>query len=282
LCVIIWGLNFVAVRIALREGFGPLAYAGIRFPVFGLALLAVTYALERDLSIRRRHLWPFIAISVLGVTIQQVLWTEGMARTLAPKGSILMVTSPVFAALFAPMFREAWLPARGWLGVLLALAGAVVIVGADEIGHIVTSAATLGDVLILAAAAIVGAITAGAKPFLRHYSALKYTSWYVVIGSAFLLPPCLPSILHTDFAAVSARAWIALAYSIVFAGVTGFWLWFNAVEKIGATRTAIYQAAMPIAAVIGTAVFLQDEMLTWVHALGAAVTIVGVWIVRGS
>jgi len=280
LCIAIWGFNFVAVKIALREGFSPLALVGLRFPLFGLAMLVVAYAVERDLRIHRRHLWSLVVLAVVGLGLNQLLWTFGMKLTLAPKASILMTTTPVFAALFAPLFREARLSKLGWLGILVALGGSALVVTGGSLRQHLSSSATLGDVLILLASLLVGAVTAGSRPLLRHYSALKYTTYHVCFGAMFLLPITATHVLATDFSAVTTRAWLGLLYSIFFAGVTGFWIWYNGVEKIGAARTAIYQAAMPITTLLGAWLVLRDEMVGWVHLLGAAITLAGVWMAR--
>lgn len=279
LCMALWGLNFVAVKTALREGLAPLSLLGLRYPLFALAILAVAYAVERDLRLYRRHLWAVVLLG-LGLSVNQMLWTYGLDLTLAPKAAILMTTSPVFAALFGPMFRDVRLSRLGWLGVFVALGGAAIVISGGSFRQILRAPATAGDVLILLTAVMVGSVTAGAQPLLRHYSPLKYAAYHIAFGAVFLLPVTTPQVLATDVAAVSTHAWMGLGYSVVFAGVIGFWIWYTGVGNIGGARTAIYMAAMPVTTLLGAWLLLRDEMVGWVHMLGAAITIGGVWMAR--
>ncbi|MFQ6133501.1 MAG: DMT family transporter [Armatimonadota bacterium] len=278
-CMALWGLNFVAVKLALRGGLPPLALLGLRWPLFGLAMLAIARGLEGDLRLHRRHLWAVVLLGVV-LSVNQIAWTHGLHLTLAPKAAILMTTSPVFAALFAPLFRDTRLSALAWVGVFLALSGSAVVITGGSLQQLLRAPATLGDVLIVCAAMLVGAATAGARPLLRHYSPLKYAAYHVALGALFLLPATAGPVATLDFGAVTPMAWLGLSYSIVFAGVIGFWIYYRGVGDIGGARTAIYMAGIPVTALLGAALLLRDEVIGWVHVVGAAITIVGVWMAR--
>src|SRR5690606_13533645 len=86
--VLIWGVNFSVVKYALEQ-FDPLAFNGLRFALGGLVL--VPFVLRRGPLRFERGEWPaLIGLGVLGNTIYQVLFVEGIDRTLAGNAALML------------------------------------------------------------------------------------------------------------------------------------------------------------------------------------------------
>ena len=127
---IVWGVNYAVIKAALRE-FQPMAFNGLRF-----ALATVTIGLllrHRGTSLRipREGLWRLVLLGLLGNAVYQVLFIEGIARTTAANASLIMASSPMLVALLATALGRERLQARGWLGVVLAVAGLTLVLSAQ-------------------------------------------------------------------------------------------------------------------------------------------------------
>ncbi|HEY7818375.1 MAG TPA: DMT family transporter, partial [Vicinamibacteria bacterium] len=78
---------------------------------------------------------------------------------------------------------------------------------------------------------------------------------------------------------IPASAWLGLLYSIVFSLVLAYCMWYFAVDRIGPTQTAIYSNLTPVAA-MGVAFVALDEPIGIQKLLGAAVILIGIYLVR--
>lgn len=113
---LLWGFNFVAIKVGLAE-FPPLLFAALRF--FVVAFPAVLFVPRLGLAWR----W-IIAIGLAMGVFQFGLLYVGMAQGMPASLSSIVVQSQ---ALFTLVFSAWWLrdhpQRRQWLGVGLALAG---------------------------------------------------------------------------------------------------------------------------------------------------------------
>ncbi len=137
------------IRLAQR-GAPPLAVAAWRLTLASLILAPVTLATRRrelaSLSRRERRL---ALVGGVVLAAHFATWITSLALTSVAASVVLVTTSPLFVGLFAYLFLHEKLPPRLVVGMLLAMAGAIVIgVGDLEGGtHRIT-----GDLLALAGA----------------------------------------------------------------------------------------------------------------------------------
>jgi drug/metabolite transporter (DMT)-like permease len=289
---VVWGLNFPGTKV-MRLELTTAQLLGLRWPAFALLLLIIALIVERRLRVPRRDLAAFFLIAIPGVVINQALWVQGLGPTTASRSALILATAPVFANLFTPAFGGRPLGWLGWVGIGVALLGIMLVkAGPALIGpgtgllgrlyhDLFRSPASVGDLEELAAAVCIGFYTAAARPYVRCYSPLLFTTYTVGIGALIMLPFVVRPLADLDFAAVSVRTWGWMGYTIVFAGVIGFICWFTGVARIGPARTAIYQTVMPVVSVAGAVPLLGDR-LTAIQILGAAITLLGVFVARSD
>ena len=130
----------------------------------------------------------------------------------------------------------------------------------------------------LGAAISWGVWTILAAPILRRHGALAGTFWITVTGTLGLVPFAIPGLL--------AQAWglswwtiagvlYSGAVSCALAGV----LWFSAVRRLGAARTAVYANMESFFAVLAAALLL-GERVAWTSVVGGAAVVAGVLLTR--
>ncbi|HQR46301.1 MAG TPA: EamA family transporter, partial [Thermoanaerobaculia bacterium] len=88
LTVAVWGVNYPAMKVALRE-MHPLAYTGWRF-VLAAGLLLAEAAARREPALPPRRVWglaALLAVACLGLALAFLVFAEGvlLARTLAER-----------------------------------------------------------------------------------------------------------------------------------------------------------------------------------------------------
>lgn len=125
--MLVWGLNVPAVK-ALTRWFDPLLLASVRMVVATSVLTAILVARRRSLAAVSGRAWIALgACGFLMVYLNQILFVEGLLRSTATNGALIMALSPLVSALLAAAaFGEAL---TGWriAGVSLGLAGVALV-----------------------------------------------------------------------------------------------------------------------------------------------------------
>ena len=274
---VVWGVNYAVIKAALLE-FQPMAFNGVRF-----ALATVTIGLllrHRGASLRmpRKGLWRLALLGVLGNAVYQLLFIEGIARTSAANASLIMASSPMLVALLATALGRERLRRRGWLGVVLAVAGLTLVLSVQELEGF-TSTGLAGDLLVLAAAATWALYTVLASNVMARTSSLSATLVTFLSGTPVLLLMAVPSLASQDWRRIGAMGWLGVAFSGIVAIGLGYLAWNTGLGAVGSTRTVVYSNLTPVVAAALAWVTL-GERWTFPQAAGAVVVLVGIALTR--
>ena len=290
---LLWGTSMVAMKILLTDstaGLTPLSIAAVRLLPSGLLLVFFAAASGRKQPAGLRA-WASVALFGLvdGAVFQGCL-AEGLQRTSAGLGSVIIDSQPLTVAVLAALLFAEPITRLNVAGLLLGVLGLLVLElpagfslslfggGADA------SLWSHGEwwMLISAQAMALGTC------FVRTVTALGVdpvmaTGWHMVIGGVPLL--ALSMSREPDlYARISAEGLssgdlVLLAYSSVLGGAVAYGLFFIAASKGSLIRLSSLTFLTPMfAAATGFAVL--HETLTPMQLLGAAITLVGVYFVN--
>ncbi len=118
-----------------------------------------------------------------------------------------------------------------------------------------------------------------AAPLLRRYGTLPATAGITMVGTVGFLPLALPGLLAQDWSRLTWFDLGALAYTATLGNSVGALLWYGAVRRLGAARTAIYANMESFFAVIFAALLLS-ERVEWTAILGGVAVVAGVLLTR--
>ena len=256
---IIWALNFTVIKIALNE-IPPLAFNTLRFIGSSFFFILYYHFFIKDYGFIRRHFGRLIILAVLGNTILQILFIEGISLTTASNSSLMYSTVPMFVAILSVAMKYEKVRALTWVGIFISFAGIFLILNNSVSGIEFSRSNLTGDILILITALLWSIFTVFAKPLIEETSMIKVVSVTFVFGTVFLIPTAIP-----DF----------------FSMVIGYTVWFYAVSKVGNVQTAIFQNLVPVMAVIVAMIFLHETVNSQ-QVMGGAGILGGVTITRLS
>jgi drug/metabolite transporter (DMT)-like permease len=277
---VIWGSTYLAIRYAVAD-IPPLFTAGIRHLTAGSILLL--WCLAKGL----RPTWAQIRASVV-IGFFFFLVGHGLlhwAETVVPSGlaALLIAIEPIIVFLMASAAARTW-KLNGMLvaGILLGLAGVGVLVGGTIFEA--TRGSTIGAIAI-----IISAISWSAGIIYSRQSKLSGNP--MLLSALSLLSGCV-MLLFTGlfvgetkgftFVHVSTRAWLALAYLIVFGSVVAFTAYNWLLEHYSPTLVATHTYVNPIVAVLLGWMY-GGEVIT-LKVIFAAVMVIGAVILvdRGT
>lgn len=274
----IWGGNMIAVKLALAE-MNPMAFNSLRFLLATATMLVVLVIRERDLGISRLDLRWLLLTGLVGNTVYQLLFINGINLSTAGNTAFMVATAPVWVAVIGKLWGLETLSRWQWVGVFTSLAGVTCVVLGSGQEIALTSGTVPGDLLTLTGAMCWAGYTVMTRPVMSRHSPLRVTAYAMILGTGPLVLIGMPSILAQDWGAVTPLGWGMLVYGSIGALVVGYLVWGWGVQVIGSTRTAIYNNLTPVVAGI-LGYLMLSEVWTLLRALGAAGILVGLYLVR--
>ncbi|MBT4611677.1 MAG: DMT family transporter, partial [Gemmatimonadetes bacterium] len=235
--VVLWGLSFVATRVALLE-LTPMAIVLGR-TAFGALSLIIIATIRRQVWVVPRAAWPSLLVAGgLGVFLHQMLQAYGLTMTTAVRTGWLIGIIPVWSALLAFFVLGEHLRRVRVLGLLVGLAGVVVLLSDGQPGVALQLPQTRGDLLILASTVNWAVYTVLGRRILSRLDPLPATMAAMVVGLVLLLPPALFAGAASELMQVSLNAVLALLFLGVGCSALAYLLWFAALGRATTSSVA--------------------------------------------
>jgi drug/metabolite transporter (DMT)-like permease len=257
---LLFGANYVVAKSALRE-ISPLGLVLVRTAGAAALLGAAARVRRREGVARpsRGDLAQLFGFSLLGVSINQIFFLEGLARSTATNASVILVTIPVLTLGFAIALRRERASPSGVLGVVVGLAGALVLVVPR--GPIdVSSRASVGNALLLVNGSSYALYLVLTRPILSRIEPLVAVAWVFAFAAITVLPFGLPGALAAVRAGVSWPGIAAIAYVVVGGTMLPYLLNNWALVRAKSSLVAAYIFVQPVVAGALGRVFQHDEL----------------------
>ena len=274
----IWGGTFIAGRIlalALPAAVGSL----LRFVVAVAALLAAAWWIEGGLPrLTRRQLLGTVLLGATGIFAYNLFFLGALARLPASRTSLIIALNPVVTIAAASLLLGERMSPRRWLGVAVALVGVWIVISRGDVLGSVGGAVGLGELLMFGGVCSWAAYTLIGRRVLAGLTPLAATTWAALWGAALLALAALPKLGQVDVADLSLPVVLSVLYLGVLGTAVGFVWYYQAVQRLGASRTVIFNNLVPVfGATFG--VLLLGEPLLPSMLLGGAIAVAGVMLV---
>ena len=272
-------LLFVQVTFGAFHVFGkgllsqlpPLAIVATRSLISMPLLLVLALRVDRSIP-PPRDLARFAILGFLGIFANQLLYVFGLQMTSAINAAIIMPSIPVFVALLAWTTGAEPMTRMKGSGVVLAVAGALAILDPSRLTH--ASGSLLGNVLLLGNCLVYALYLVLQRDLLLRYHPLTVVSWAYGFGGLGILAVSAPTLLRTDYTALSTGGWLSLAYIAVIPSGVNYALNSWAMVRSSPALVATYTTLQPVAAAT-LAILLLGEQANWHEGLGFALIIGG-------
>jgi drug/metabolite transporter (DMT)-like permease len=264
-----WGGTYIAIRIAVTQGFPPYLLAAGRLALAGAILLARGWASGARVRPTRRELGVLVASGLLlwcgGNGL--VMWAE--QHTDAGTAALFITAVPVIVAL-ADAALDGRLPAPRVVRGLVC--------GTVGLGLLAVPAMGSGADARAIAALALAALTWSAGTVLHRRAGPKLDAvvsagWQQ--GAAAVVFAVLSLATGQTHADPSGAAWWAFAYLVVVGSVIGFTSYLAVVRDLPAPIATSYAYVNPVVALVAS-FWLLGERPAPLGLLGAVVAIAGV------
>ncbi len=280
----LWGGTFVAGRLVATE-MSPLLAAASRFGLASLILLIMLWRAEGGLPrVDLRQASRLLLLGATGVCLYNVFFFAALAEMPAARTALFVAFNPIAVALAMVPITRKFLPRQQWLGIAIALIGALIVISrGDAIAMFLNMQQSfgVGELSMIAAVLSWAAYTILGRKALRVLSPLATTTYAAVSGFLLLVVAAISTQSFTLVAIPSWSSVSAIAYLAIFGTVVPFVWYYQGVRAVGPERTAVFTNLVPLFGVILGASILGEQIGLSMIA-GGALVIVGVSLTNRS
>ena len=267
----LWGASYMFIKVALDDGVSEGVIIDLRVVLGALILVPAAVRAGAVAPLLARRGWVLL-LALVQVIVPFGLITFGENHVPTALAGILVASSPLFVALLATRLDPAE-RARGWglIGVLLGMAGVVLLFGVDLSGR---ASALVGGLMILVAGLCYALAVLIAKRAFTGVPPVGVAASTLVVSAVAWLPVALltlPDHVPGDGATASLV--------VLGAGGTGiaFSFFYRSIAEVGPARAAIVAYVAPAFAVL-YGVALLGERLTAGTVGGLLLILAGSWL----
>ena len=261
---------------ALRDTFDPVS---LNFWRWFIALAVLTpfglRAIAGKGEVLRRHAGILALLALLSVPLFQTMIYHGLRTTMAINALLINSSAPVFMIACSWLVERERASARQIAGMLISLAGIVIIMTRGEPSRLVDLEFHGGDAWILAAMPLWGLYSVLLKRRPAELSGVGLLFVITLLGVTMLAPFFLAHAGGAPTPMPRLEAVVALIYVGIGASVIAFICWNRGVAIVGANAAGFTLHLLPAFGTLLAIVFLGEEFHVF-HAAGVATILAGV------
>jgi drug/metabolite transporter (DMT)-like permease len=253
---IIWGMAFVAIRIAVFE-LSPINLTLLRWFAAGAGFLVIAPFIGKPKTkLERQDLPRLLVISLLNVPSYHLSLNFAEKTVSSGLAGLLMSLGPVFIAVFSAYFLKEKIGWRLVFALTLGIMGALVLSVPDL--NFSSGESIAGPLGVVVAALSFAIFSVLSKPLVHKYGSAPVTIWAGLTGTIMLLPLLSPSFI-TEAAALSGTGWFSILYLSLLSTVVGYLLFYMLVSRGAVSRLSIQLYLIPVISVAGGVLLLQES-----------------------
>ena len=278
----LWGGTFIAGRI-VAQSLPLMTAAFARFFVASILLVIVAVKMEGKLPrLNRGQVLLTAVLGLTGIFIYNICFFGALARVPAGRTSLFVSLTPIVTAILAVLIFSERLGLRRWIGIVVALLGAIVVITrGDLIGGIadISQSLGLGELMMLGAVLSWATYTLISRKVLETLSPIVATTYGTLWGFVFLSIGAVGEFKEIDWILLDWRIWTSVFYLGAFGTVLAFIWYYQGIQTVGPSRTAIFTNLVPAFGVLFSAALLDEPILISM-VVGGLIAALGVALVN--
>jgi drug/metabolite transporter (DMT)-like permease len=276
LMLLLWSLNYVAGKIALRT-MDPVTLACFRLVLAALVMLPIYFAQpqRKRTPLKASDIWPFTYLGFLGVILNQGLFTVGLNFTTSDHSAVIIAIGPVIVLLLARAFGLEVFTAGKILGMAISFVGVFLL--ETENGSPANSPFLLGDTITFFGVVGFAAYAVLGKRIVSKYDAVAMNTFNLVASAVLLLPLTIRQAIHLNWDGVGLAGWLGMIYMALGSSIAAYTMFYWLLRFMSASRVAVLSYFQPVVVIVLSVLFLSEHP-TRNLLIGTALVLVGVYL----
>lgn len=277
-----WGWAYPLIKLGFEEfgisqsmTAGKMLFAGVRFVLAGLVVLAIAAGARRSFTLRSNGSWLYILLfALLNTGLHYYFFYVGLSYSAGARAAILNSLGTFMLVLLACLFfKSDKLTLRKIAGCAIGFAGIMALnIGGGESGGFTF----MGDGMIILntfCAAFAGLMTRGLG---QRADVFVGTGYSLAFGGVMLLVPAL----LTGASLPRVTAWgVVILMLLVCISALGFALYNKLLTCNPVGKVAIFNSLIPVVGAV-TSCLCLGEPFYWKYMLAALLATAGIYVIN--
>ena len=272
-----WGGNTIAARLAIGE-MSPMLLVSIRWVlVCAFVLILRPHAIATTIHQHRQH-WHWLMLMGAGLSGFNILFYIAAHSTSAINLGLIQSTIPALIIGVGLVVLRVPVGALQLLGLVLAMAGAAVVITKGALETLINLTFNHGDLLMLGGCFCYAGYALGLT---RRPPVDSITMMGVFAIFAFLasLPFAIAELALGTALLPTIKGWLILLYIAVFPSFLSQVFFMMGVDRIGSNKAGMFANLVPVfAALLGVSIL--GEMVGIYHLLSLLLVFTGITIAQ--
>ena len=266
--------SFIAGKYTTAD-LGPLTTSLLRYIVALIFLTSLAITKRLSLTIDLPDLRKLILLGLFGIVGYHYFFFSALRHTEVADTAIINALSPIITALMAALFLKERLTSRNYLGIAVAVVGALVLLTKGQMQNLLKFKVNLGDGLMLLAVINWAIYALLVKRLSEKYSGFCLFFYATLFGVIMLIGLAYTEHWTQHIDSISMASFWSLIYMGAVASGIGYLLYTLSIGKIGPTRTSssVYSLVPIFVAVLALLFF--DEPITAIMMISVAGILLG-------
>lgn len=284
--------------LALLAAFGASAIYGVNHTIakglmptyiepFGFILLRVTgaaflfwlisfFAPKEKIA---RSDWPrILGCTIFGMVINMLFFFKGLSLSTPINSSVIITLSPVMVLILAAILIGERITLLKSLGIIIGMAGALVLVLFSTDTSDTAANIPLGNTLFIVNAFSYGLYLILVKPLTKKYSSITLMKWLFLIAIFINLPVTYKEFMAVDWSGLPFEAIWKMGFVVLGTTFMTYLLNIYALKQLSAATISAFIYLQPLIA-ITFAIAVGADSLTTIKAIAALLVFAGVYMV---
>lgn len=273
----IYGLNHTIAKGVMPTYIEPFGFIFLR--VFGAAILFWSISWLGPKEKIATSDWPrILGCAVFGMVINMLFFFKGLSLSTPINSSVIVTLSPVMVLILASILIRERITLLKTLGIIVGLAGALVLVLFSTDSTENAPNIPLGNVLFIVNAFSYGLYLILVKPLTTKYHALTLMKWLFLIGVVINFPITIGEFTEVNWSSLPFDAIWKMAFVVAGTTFSTYLLNIYALKQLSASTISVFIYLQPLIAIVYAILIGADE-LNLVKAVAAILVFVGVYMV---
>jgi drug/metabolite transporter (DMT)-like permease len=279
---VLFAVNIPISKSLIPSHVTPEALTLLRI-VFGCVLFWITSLFVKNEKVALKDLGLLFLCSVCGIAFNQSLFMAGLNLTSPVDASIIATAGPIYVMLLAALILKEPITGQKALGVLLGVAGAVMLILSSAQGEN-QEGGLGGNLRIVFSNLLYSIYVVLSRPLSQRYSAITIMKWMFLFSAVILIPFLYKPVLEAPAFHRETLDWTELAsigYVLLLGTFIPYLMIPMSLKRLRPTTVSMYNYIQPIVASL-LAVFVGQGSFSIGKLLSAALVFLGVYLVTQS
>lgn len=273
----IYGINHTVAKGVMPFYIEPFGFIFLR--VFGAAILfwAISFFGPRE-KIATSD-WPrILACAVFGMAINMLFFFKGLSLSTPINSSVIVTLSPVMVLLLASVLIRERITLLKTIGIIVGLAGALVLVLFSAESKTNAPNIPLGNVLFIVNAVSYGLYLILVKPLTAKYHPFTLMKWLFMIGVFINLPITIGEFTAVKWQSLPFEAAWKMAFVVLGTTFSTYLLNIYALKQLSASTLSAFMYLQPLIAIV-YAILMGADSLNTTKVVAGLLVFAGVYMV---